>query len=204
LDEVQAETPTRFERFIEVTRDRPARELLVRALALVTSPGEALDLGAGAGNETLAMLRHGLRVTAIDGSARSIALIRGRAAEAGLRERLTLHQALFPHVPWGSGGYDLINAQFALPFCPTSDFAVFWRELRAALRPGGVFCGQLFGVRDSWAAERRELTFHTRDEVGELVGGLEVLELCEVDEDGQTALGTDKRWHIFHLLLRAP
>ena len=48
------------------------------------------------------------------------------------------------------------------------------------------------------------MTFHTREEVEQLLDGLDVEELNEVDEDGATAIGDRKHWHLFHVVARKP
>ena len=68
-------------------------------------------------------------------------------------------------------------------------------------RRGGRFSGQLFGERDEWA-DNRELTFHTRTEVEALLDGFDLERFDEVENDGQTALGEGKHWHLFHIVAR--
>jgi len=103
-------------------------------------------------------------------------------------------------------------ASFALPFCRPDGFAALWQRIVASLAPGGRFCGQLFGDRDEWASpplvSRKSwssppaMSFHSRDEVLALLRGLEIEHLDEVDEDGQTAVGDPKHWHVFHVVAR--
>jgi hypothetical protein len=47
---------------------------------------------------------------------------------------------------------DLVHAGYSLPFSPARQFAGLWAGIRNALKSGGVFAGQLFGIRDSWFA----------------------------------------------------
>jgi len=42
----------------------------------------------------------------------------------------------------------------------------------------------------------------TRAEVDELLRPFEVEWLDEVDEDGSTAIGTRKHWHLYHVVAR--
>jgi tellurite methyltransferase len=48
------------------------------------------------------------------------------------------------------------------------------------------------------------MSFHSRDEVLTLLRGLEVEHLQEIDEDGTTAVGDAKHWHLFHVVARKP
>jgi hypothetical protein len=103
----------------------------------------------------------------------------------------------------------LVNASFSLPFCPPAAFPSVWARIQGSLVDGGRFCGQLFGDRDGWARGgaspvKGELTFHTRRGVEALVRRFDVERLDEIEEDGQTAVGDPKHWHVFHLVVRKP
>jgi hypothetical protein len=94
----------------------------------------------------------------------------------------------------------LIHAGFSLPFCPPQQFPSLWTRICQALVPGGVFAGQLFGIRDSWAADAA-MTFHDRLEAEALLDGLRILRLHETDHDGRAFTGP-KHWHVFDILAR--
>ena len=96
-----------------------------------------------------------------------------------------------------------MNASFALPFCPPAEFERTWQRIVGSLAHGGRFCGQLFGERDGWAPAD-ELTFHSRGQVEKLLAELDVERLDELEEDGHTAVGDAKHWHLFHLVVRKP
>ena len=95
----------------------------------------------------------------------------------------------------------LVNSSFALPFCPPAHFGDVWQRIVASLESGGRFSGQLFGDRDTWAT-RPEMSFQTREEAEELLRGMALERFTEVDEDGKTALGDAKHWHVFHVVAR--
>jgi tellurite methyltransferase len=187
-------------RFYGFTKDSPPWQLLVRAAALAPRKGRALDLGAGAGRDTRYLLEQGFQVTAVDADPRAVAL---------LSELSTLHQTRLRVVQssfedFAFATYDLISAQFALPFLPSDRFADVFARLRAALVPGGVFAGQFFGVHDQWNTPDRSMTFLTRPEAAALLRDLETIELTEEDADGHVADGSPKHWHVFHILARRP
>ena len=70
----------------------------------------------------------------------------GTAAADG---RLVTRLARFEDATWPA--CDLVNASFSLPFGAPYRFEEVWRRIVDSLRPGGRFCGQLFGDRDEWA-----------------------------------------------------
>lgn len=75
-----------------------------------------------------------------------------------------------------------------------------WTRIREALVPGGIFAGQLSGIRDSWAADPA-MTFHDRRAAAALLDGLQIIRLEETEQDGQAFSGP-KHWHLFDVLAR--
>jgi hypothetical protein len=71
------------------------------------------------------------------------------------------------------------------------------------LRPGGWLAVDLFGDRDTWSDDDG-ITTLTRDEVDRLLAGWHVVEIDEEEVEGRTFSGTDKHWHVFHVLARRP
>jgi SAM-dependent methyltransferase len=188
-----------WERFYRYTQDSPPWPLLMQAAALLPAGGRALDLGAGAGRDTRYLLTHGFEVTAVDADTASIPRL-----EALQNGHLRVVHSTFEAFAFEPQTYDLISAQFSLPFVPEPAFSAVFARLKAALRPGGIFAGQFFGMHDQWNTPGRQMTFVTREQADALVGGLDVLELREEEHDGQTADGSPKHWHAFHTLARRP
>lgn len=183
--------------FYRATKDAPHWPLVERAVALHGAPGHALDLGCGAGRDTRYLLAQGWHVTAVDADPRAIAHLQPLATE-----RLTLVQSAFEDFVYPPESYDLVSAQFALPFIPRRHFFAVFARLKQSLTSDGVFAGQFFGVHDEWNTPERDMTFLTREQVDELLGDLTVHELTEEDHIGPTATGTRKHWHVFHVLAR--
>ena len=190
-------TNTNWDRFYGFTKDSPPWPLLIRAAALAPEKGAALDLGAGAGRDTRYLLGQGFSVTAVDAAAGSAALL--RALE---NDRLRVAHSSFQDFDFAGAPFDLISAQFALPFIPRAHFAQVFARITSALAPGGVFAGQFFGDRDEWNTSERDMTFVTRQEAESLLRDLDIIELTEEDEDGHKADGSPKHWHVFHILAR--
>jgi membrane dipeptidase len=180
-------------RYFALAGDDP-RPTLVDAASRFEEPGFAVDLGAGTGRDSAELLRRGWRVLAIDRELE--ALDRLRAIDGP--PRLEVRHARFEDAEWPP--CDLVNASFALPFCRAAAFPAVWAKIAASLRPGGRFCGQLFGDHDDWAGSG--VVVQTRDELADLLIPFEVERLDEVDEDGSTAVGTRKHWHVYHLVAR--
>lgn len=190
-------TIPRWSLFYGFTKDSPPWPLLVRAASLAPSKGRALDLGAGAGRDTRYLLEQGFQVTAVDAEPRAVALL-----SALPQTRLRVVQSSFEDFTFADAAYDLISAQYALPFLPKGHFDDVFARLKAALVPGGIFAGQFFGVNDEWNTPDRDMTFLTRAEAEALLSDLATVELTEEEADGHKADGSPKHWHIFHILAR--
>ena len=146
------------------------------------------------------MLERGWRVLAIDAEPAAIERLSARVPP-GAHDRLETQVAQFEDARWPEA--DLVNASFSLPFCAPDRFDEVWARVRAGIAPGGRFAGQLFGDRDEWASSK-DLVFLPRARVEAMLDGLELERFDELEEDGTTALGEAKHWHVFHIVARRP
>jgi SAM-dependent methyltransferase len=168
---------------------------LQKAVGIVEHKADALDLGAGAGRDTVYLMSQGFHVTAVDREKSAIAIL-----EVLPQGKLKLVQSAF--VDFHFETYDIISAQFALPFNPQDTFNVVFTRIKQALRPSGIFTGQLFGIHDEWNKPGTDITFHSREQVEDLLSDLEIIHLREEEVDGTTADKTPKHWHVFHIIAR--
>jgi len=166
---------------------------LLEALSYVENRYKALDLGVGALVESKYLLSQGFEVIAVD---------QEKFSEELSNTGFKFIQSSFKDYEFPKDAFDLITAQFSLPFNGKSDFKVLWSKIVVSLKSGGVFVGQLFGINDEWNVDGSELAFHSKEEVKELLTGLEVLKLEEVDKDGKLSNGNPKHWHVFHIIAR--
>lgn len=181
--------------------DRPVRSLCLDAMALA-GPGigrRAIDLGCGAGKETLALLNDGWSVHAVDSLPDTRERLRGIAPDAD--GRLSIEVRAFQELRVLPPA-DLIFAGYSLPFIHPDTFGGFWAVLLDALRRRGVVAVNLFGDRDSWAGIP-EWNFHTEPEARQLFAGLEIVKFEVYDADGQSFRGP-KHWHIYDVVARRP
>jgi SAM-dependent methyltransferase len=183
----------KWEDFYKITKDHPPWPLLIKVVSFVPHKERALDLGCGAGRDTRYLLAQGFHVTAVDNSPHAIALLAHLP-----QHNLRLVQSSFQDFVFET--YDLVSAQFALPFNPKESFYEVFARVKDAIKPGGVFVGQLFGIHDEWNTPASSMTFLTREQVEALFTGMNMLEFREVNEDGHIADGTPKHWHVYHII----
>ena len=98
---------------------------------------------------------------------------------------------------------DLIVANFSLPFCNKKDFKEFWNTIVGCILEDGYFVGTFFGLNDSWVDMKENVVFLSKEQVLELFeNSFEIIKFEEIEEDGKTALGTEKHWHIYEIIAK--
>ncbi|MCR6671950.1 class I SAM-dependent methyltransferase [Devosia ginsengisoli] len=185
-------------KYAERAAGRPPRPLLVEAVTRASGREAALDIGAGALNDTIHLLGAGFaHVTALDGEP-----IAQQIADTLPPDRFAYVISRFEDFAFPPAAYDLLNAQYALPFIRPDRFDRVFAAILAALKPGAIITGQLFGDRDDWVGTSG-MTFHTRAAAEALLAPLTLLSFREEDDpNSQTLNGTAKHWHLFHFLAR--
>lgn len=188
---------------------RPPRATLLKALDKFgpIAPSDAseaplaIDLGCGSGQDLIPLFGLGWRVLACDAHAEGLARLRARpACAAAIADgRLTVVQTDFESVRIPSA--TLVNASFALPFCPRAHFPALWTRIDAAIPSGGRFSGQFFGDRDDWAI-LEDRTHLTRAETLALFDQYVLEHFEEEDRPSSHAGEHHKHWHVFHIVAR--
>ena len=189
-----------WEEYYRAIKGRPPRQLLLDTFPYFPSDSgqrKAIDLGCGDGTESALLLERGWHVLAIDGEPASIEHLLAKISKEQ-QTRLQTQVSKFEDVVLTPA--DLLHASLSLPFCPPEQFDAFWLKIVDAVKPSGLFAGQLFGVRDSWANEP-DMTFHTEEQVRGMLEDFEIKYFHERDEDGDAVSGP-KHWHVFTVMAR--
>lgn len=179
-------------------KQRKSREQTLRAILLCKVKEVALDLGAGNLIESKALLDAGFKkVVAVDNAPEAKEFVKDINDN-----RLEFRSTSFQEVDFITNEFDLINAEFALPFFGKEGFEDFFAKIKDSLKVGGVFTGQLFGERDGWNTPDSDLVFHTKNEAMSLLRGLQIIEFVEEEKDSSTVSGVAKHWHIFRFIAK--
>jgi SAM-dependent methyltransferase len=157
--------------------DSAADPLLIQAAEMLP-PGRALDLACGPGRHALYLARLGWHVTAVDSSAVAIGLLHSQAAGLPIDARLAdLERGEFAIAP---NTYQLI-----------CDFLYLQRtlfpQIRAGVRPGGVFAGAIHLFQEGCSATPRNPAFLLHPgELRSFFDGWKVLFYSEGGEPGRS------------------
>ncbi len=211
--------------YYEHHKNREPRDDLVQLLDSMRQSGglfedkTALEIGAGNMIETKALLDagfgHVIATDITDGAENAAASLQMDVNDfAHDVERLEFlkigHEELPEHLQAES--LDLVVAYLSLQFINPEGFQLLWQSLVRALKPGGRITFDLLGDRDGLATKTladgsrayKKMNFHDREEVEQLLAGLEQVQVIEEDKDGHTTDGVAKHWHIFHIQAQKP
>lgn len=189
---------TNWKAYYKKIGDSTPRPLLLEAVLKCNHRTQALDIGAGSMSDSFYLLKEDFTsVTAVDSSESF-----GEITKTIKHPHLKIVNNKIEDFDFSQFKFDLINAQFSLPFIGKSFFGKIWSDIEFSLSEDGIFCGQLFGINDAWNTPDSLLIFHTKKEVESLVSSFETVLVEEVENDGITAAGAKKHWHIFNLILR--
>jgi trans-aconitate methyltransferase len=190
-------------RYYAVTAERPAWLTVRRAIELFAAerqarPRFAVDLGCGAGRDTLELLNAGWRVLAMDREHAAIHVVE-TATPAHLRPVLETRVADLATVDLPS--CDLVNASLSLPFLSPDAYWGTWRRILAALPVGGRIAAMLFGDRDGSSSDPAMMCPQP-EEIRASLDSFEIEHWSDREEDTRTALGEPHHFHLVELVAR--
>ncbi len=136
LESEHSPTPMRFGAESTTPIHRAAYRFYAECIRELMRPShQALELAAGSGVHTQALLRTGARVTATDISPQSVALLqRNLAADAD--GRLAARVADIEALPFEAESFDVVTSAGSLSY---GEPRLVDAEIRRVLRPGGTF-----------------------------------------------------------------
>ena len=170
------------------------RSLLVSSLEFLDKRDAVLDIGAGALDDTQFLLDQGFRtVIAVDQTPQF------KEPSVAIGIQFSYIEEKFENYEIPREKFDLISAQYSLAFTAPTHFAEFWKNIRAGLKPNGVFVGQFFGDRDQWSPNK-EMSFQSKSEVQKLISEMEILYF--VESEFQENNTRKKRWHYFDVIAK--
>jgi len=178
----------------EKTRAEPPSKNLLIAMEFVRERNAALDIGAGSLKDSTFLVKSGFEeVIAVDQQPYTTGL------PEEVANKITVVTSTFETYDFPQNHFDIVSAQFSLPFTSPEHFQHVFDSLTDSLVEGGIFAGQFFGTKDSWA-DRKNMTFHVAEEIEALLTPYEVLARREIDEDGEARSGELKHWHVFTIV----
>lgn len=184
----------KMDKYYENTTNARPNYTVKKFIELNVKTGNAVELGCGAGRDTVCLIKNGWNVLAIDREDVESRIVVKLEAEE-LKQFKFLKQN-FEDIELEKN--NLIVANFSLPFCNKNNFKELWNKIDNSILKDGYFVGNFFGENDEWKITKEEMTFLTKEQIIELFSNFEIIEFKEVEKDGITGLGQMKHWHVFN------
>jgi len=180
----------------EQTKKNPPRPLLLKALELVGQhKGNAVDIGCGAGNESIFLCDNGWNVFSLDKNAEGLNNLQEKYPQIQI-----LHSSFenLEELPQS----DLVIAFFSIPFCAPQYFDKFIDVILNSVKITGRLAANFFGLNDEFAKSNTDMTFCNAETVKSFFADFEIEYFNEAEFNGKKANGEDKYWHIMDIIAK--
>lgn len=187
-----------FKNFYMQTKNSLPHDNVKELIEFDIKSGKAIDLGCGAGRDTIFLIKNNWNVTSID----------NKNTKSFITENLSKNELKnFKFIKNDFENIDLeknnlVVANYSLPFCKKDFFPIFWNRITSSIQKNGYFVGNFFGYKDSWKSIKDEMVFLTKKEVLNLLKDFDIIKFEEVEKDGKTVLGKLKHWHIYDIIAK--
>lgn len=186
------------EKYYINTKDAPPNKMITRFIKMNVTPQKAIDLGCGAGRDTIYLIKNGWNVLAIDKENTEEFIISQLNFEE--KTRFKFEKQNFENIKLEPN--NLLVANFCIPFCNAEFFAEFWNRITNSILKNGYFVGNFFGKNDAWN-KKKEIIFFTKDEVQDLFkDSFEIIEFHEVEKELTTGMRNIKHWHLYNIIAK--
>lgn len=152
----------------------------------------AIDLGCGSGNETVYMIKHGIKVKAIDRQLNENFILDRLTNDE--KNSVSFKEESFEKVELEKT--DAVIAFFSIPFCNPEKFEQLWNKIYECINPNGYFVGQLFGDRD-FRKDNKTINTFSIEEVKKYLKNYKILKLGEIEYVRET---DNTKWHFYNII----
>ena len=188
-----------IKKYYQNTEKALPHENVKEFLKIENKRGKAIDIGCGAGRDTIFLIKNNWNVLAIDREDTKD-IISNILNEEELRRFRFIKQD-FENIELEQN--DLVIANFSIPFCNKKDFNELWNRIVESISEDGYFVGNFFGLKDSWVNIKEKLVFLSKEQVLKLFEeSFEIIKFQEIEKDAKTALGKVKHWHIYDVIAK--
>jgi SAM-dependent methyltransferase len=157
----------------------------------------AIDLGCGAGRDSLYLAKHGFFVYAVDSSKYMLKLLDRQSSDLKIDTIELVHAKM---EQWEYPYADLINASASLFFCRKDDLFGIWGKIIRSLRESGVFSGHFLSRKDRWATRFRDRSSWSQEELEQLMSEMIIHQLCLCERLIKTREGGYKLWKFYSVI----
>jgi hypothetical protein len=184
--------------FINKTKALKPRKLSLQACKYIKEYNYALDFGAGGLRDTRYLLQFPFKgIDVLDSSPET-----KKIAEGLDKSNINVFSEKYEDFNYIPHRYDIINAQFALPFIRKNKQKEVLNNLITSLNINGIFTGNFFGIEDSWNDDKHKgISFYTKGQVEEILKGLKTVYIRERKYNKESVVdGIPEMWHVIEFI----
>lgn len=168
------------------------RKMLIKSCDYLGQGGLALDLGCGNLRDSRHLLVRGFKVIGVD---------KKRPAKIVAHKDFKFIKKDIEKYTIDNNKYDLINAQFTLPFI--KDDVGLIKRVNKGLKNKGLFTGQIFGLQDEWNTKNNtKIHFYSKEDALKLLKGFKIIYFKEFKGVFNTMDGEEKYWNYFDFIVQ--
>ncbi len=188
-----------IEKYYENTENASPNPMVKKFIAMNINPTNAIDLGCGAGRDTIFLIKNGWNVLSIDRE--NTEEIISKKLDNEEIKKFRFENQSFENIKLEKT--NLLVSNFSIPFCDKEHFNNFWKKITDSILKDGYFVGNFFGLNDSWTKMKKQMLFLTKEDVLNLFKeSFEIVHFNELEKDGKTGLGKMKHWHIYNIIAK--
>ena len=191
-------TENGMDEFYEKTKDERPHKNVVWFVKNQKNPGVAVDLGCGAGRDSILLLQNGWTVHSFDLNDNEH-FFEERLTEDE-KKRFTFHQV--SHQDAVIPKCDLVIANFSMQYLTKQEFVSVLEKICNSLNKHGHFLAILWGDKDQWAQDAKGKAFLSKDELEKEIKDKFNIEFCEEWTKNNLTIGdgTTKFGHMISLI----
>ena len=129
-----------IEKFYGNTKNALPHDNIKKFIKMETKTGDAIDLGCGAGRDTIFLIKNDWNVTAIDREDTKDIIESNLNIKELKRFKFVCQN--FENIQLDKN--DLIVSNFSLPFCSKNYFNDFWNKIINSINNGRILCRKFF------------------------------------------------------------
>ena len=132
-----------IKKYYENTKDALPNQMVKKFIDMNIKPENAIDLGCGAGRDTVYLLKNGWRVLSIDRED-TREIISSKLDDEEIKRFRFVRQD-FENIELEKN--NLLVANFSIPFCQKDYFNEFWNKITGSILSNRILCWKLFWLK---------------------------------------------------------
>ena len=132
-----------IQKYYENTKNALPHPMVKKFINMNIKPKNAIDLGCGAGRDTIYLIKNGWKVVSID-KEDNREIIASKLNNEEM-ERFNFKCLSFENIELEKN--NLLVANFSIPFCNKDYFNEFWRKISNSILKERIFCWKFFWIK---------------------------------------------------------